>query len=167
MIKNEKQYAITKKKRDEFSKTLESLLNTDNDDLFNKIMIDSITSQIETFDNELFEFEKLKEKPNIIISPIEKLPELLIKARIIRGLSHNDLAKKAGLIEQQIQRYESNNYESANFERILNIAKSMDIHFEDTKVFLNNDIIPVSGYDPCFIKQATNKLQSKKSLLTV
>jgi len=168
MIKNDKQYAITKSKRNEFSKSFETLQASENNDLLNQVMKDSIVSQLETFDRELLEYEKLKnERPNIIISSIEQLPETLIKARIAKGLSQNELAQKTGLKEQQIQRYESNNYESANFERILSIAKSMNIHFEETKAFLNQEIMEVKGYDPCFIRQATNKLQSRRTLFTV
>lgn len=167
MIKNEKQYAITKNKRDEFKKSLEYISkDSKSDDLLNQIMSNSIISQIETFDREIKEYEKLKnEKPRILVSSIENLPESLIKARIVRGLSQNDLAKKVGLKEQQIQRYESANYDSANFERLLSIARSMDIHFEDTKLIFNQEELIVNGYDPSFIRKATNKLQSRRTLL--
>ena len=168
MIKNEKQYAITRNKRDEFIKSLELVEKSNNNDLLNQIMTNSIVSQLETFDREIQEYEKLKnEKPTVIISSIENIPESLIKARIVRGLSQNDLAKKVGLKEQQIQRYESANYESANFERLLSIAKSMDIHFGDTKLIFNQEELKVDGYDPFFIREATNKLQSRGTLLMV
>lgn len=169
MIKNDKQYSITKNKRDEFSKSLSILQNEESkDNLLNQIMKDSITSQIETFDREIKEYENLKNtKPTIIFSSIEKLPEILIKARIIKGLSQNDLAKKINLKEQQIQRYEASNYESANFDRMLTIAQSMGIQFESTKIKLDQNILHVDGYDPNFIKQATRKLQSKRTLFSV
>ena len=168
MIKNEKQYSITKNKLDEFKKSLALLNSSENTDLLNTIMSNSIISQIETFEKEILEYENLKnEKPKIIISTIENLPESLIKARIAKGLSQNDLAKKTGLKEQQIQRYESTGYGSANFGRILNIAKSMDVQFEDTKLIMYQEQIKVEGYEPWFIKNATLKLQSRKSLLTV
>lgn len=167
MIKNDKQYTITKGKRKEFLKSLEAFQVSGND-LLNQVMKDSIISQLETFDRELNEYDKLKnDKPYIINSSIERLPETLIKARIAKGLSQNDLAQKTGLKEQQIQRYESSNYESANFERILSIAKSMNINFEETKVILNQEAMEVKGYDPCFIKQATNKLQSRRTFFTI
>lgn len=168
MIKNDKQYIITKVKRDEFSKSLESFKVSEDNKLLDQIMKDAITSQIMSFDRELHEYEQLKnEKTNVIISSVEKLPEILIKARIIKGMSQNELAKKVGLKEQQIQRYESNSYESANFERILSIANSMGIRFENTKAVISEDILEVKGYDPLFIKNATNKLQSRKSLLSI
>jgi HTH-type transcriptional regulator/antitoxin HipB len=168
MIKNDKQYSITKSKRDEFKASLESLSASENNYLLHEIMISSIKSQIDTFEKEIAEYEKLKiEKPKILSLSIENLPDSLIQARIVKGLSHSDLARMVGLKEQQIQRYESNGYASANFERILSVAKSMDVNFEDTKLIINQDPIAVEGYEPCFIKQATHKLQSRKSLLTV
>jgi transcriptional regulator with XRE-family HTH domain len=168
MIKNDKQSAITKSKRQEFLKSLEKLRASENDDLFNQIMINSIQSQIETFEREISEYETLKiGKPNVITGSIENFAEILIKARIVKGLSQNDLAQKAGLLEQQIQRYESTNYESAKFERMLNIANCMQIHFEPTKVFLKCEPISVSGYNADFIMQATQKLHSRRTLFTV
>jgi transcriptional regulator with XRE-family HTH domain len=168
MIKSEKQYKITKGKKDDFIKSLILLKSSKNDDLLNEIMIDSLKSQIETFDLELSQYETLKnEKPQIIAFNLEELPESLIKARIVKGLSQNDLAQKAGLKEQQIQRYESTNYESANFERILNIAKSLDVSFETSRLILKKKEIKVDGYEPSFIREATCKLQFRKSLLSV
>ena len=94
MIKNDKQYAITKKTKEDFQKSLESMKSSEIDDRLNKIMMSSVVSQIESFDKELKEFEILKRnKPMIISSSIEKLPETLIKVRIVKGLSQNDLAQ--------------------------------------------------------------------------
>jgi HTH-type transcriptional regulator / antitoxin HipB len=168
MIKNEKQYSITKSKRNEFSESLEAIVAEDNNDLLKQVMIDAIVSQLETFDREIREYEKLKnDRPNIINSSIDKLPETLIKARIAKGYSQSELAQRTGLKEQQIQRYESNNYETANIMKLLSIAKSMDVHFEDTKAILSQEVLEVEGYDPCFLREATSKLQLRRSLFTV
>jgi transcriptional regulator with XRE-family HTH domain len=169
MIKNDKQLAITKNNRVEFIKSLDELkIQMEEGDLFKELMINSITSQIESFDREISEYECLKNgKPLIIDSTIETLPEALIKVRISKGMTQKDLADKIGLKEQQIQRYESNNYESANFGRILNVAASLDISFEGTRLYINDVQLEVEGYDPNFIREATQQLQSKKYLLAV
>lgn len=147
MIKSEKQYNITKSKKEEFINSLALLKSSENNDLLNDIMIDSLKSQIETFDYELNQYEILKnEKPQIVAFNIEELPESLIKARIIKGLSQKDLAQKTGLKEQQIQRYESTNYDSANFEKILSIAKSLNVSFEPTRLILKKEEIKLEGY---------------------
>lgn len=56
------------------------------------------------------------------LSVVTKLPVVLIKARIARGLSQRDLAERIGLKEQQIQRYEATDYSSANLARIMEVA---------------------------------------------
>lgn len=168
MIKNDKQYAITKAKFNEFRKSLELINDSENNDLLKKIMSDSIKSQIETFNRELNEYENLKhDRPTIIDSTIENLPEALIKIRIIQGLSQKELAQRLGWQEQQIQRYEATNYESANFERIVMIAKSMNIHLGNVRLVLPTEELNVDGYDPDFIRQATFKLKARKTLLAI
>ncbi|MBK7638927.1 MAG: hypothetical protein IPJ22_02415 [Bacteroidetes bacterium] len=97
MIKSEKQYKITKGKKDDFIKSLILLKSSKNDDLLNEIMIDSLKSQIETFDLELSQYETLKnEKPQIIAFNLEELPESLIKARIVKDFLKMILRKKQG-----------------------------------------------------------------------
>jgi len=167
MIKNDKQFAITKMKRDEFLKSLAVIEESSNNDLLKQVMLDAAKSQLETFDREIVEYEQLRHgKPMVISATVDELPESLIKIRIARGLSQEELALRVGVQKQQIQRYESNNYESANFERVLTIARSMEVRFDQKKVLLDQ-LITVEGYDPVFLKNATNRLQSKRRLLTI
>lgn len=55
------------------------------------------------------------------------LPDILIRARIARGMSQRDLAVFVGVAEQQIQRYEAERYRSASLERLSEIAAALDI----------------------------------------
>lgn len=166
MIKNDKQYTITKGKRNQFLESLELLKTSDDNSLFNQIMIDSVGSQIETLNMELAEYEKLKnERPKVISSRIENLPELLIKARIARNLSQKELAIKIGLKEQQIQRYEACNYQSASFEKLLLVASSMELDFEPTRATFRQEMITINGYEPNFLLEATQKLRQNRRLL--
>jgi transcriptional regulator with XRE-family HTH domain len=50
----------------------------------------------------------------------------LIRARISAGLSQRELAARLGLKEQQIQRYEATNYETASLRRVLEIAAALN-----------------------------------------
>ena len=45
------------------------------------------------------------------------------------GLSQKDLAEKLGLKEQQIQRYEATDYESASLSRLLEISDALGLKF--------------------------------------
>ena len=168
MIKSEKQYRITIQKLQEFKESLIALNSNDREDLMNSIMINSIKSQIQTFKRELSEYEFLKStKPNVLVSKIEDLPQVLIKARISKGLTQGQLAAKMGLKEQQIQRYEATNYSTVSFNRLIGISKSIGLDFEDTKVTLNSNFITVKGFDSDLIQQATNKLHLRKQLLSI
>lgn len=168
MIKNNKQLSVTKKRIKEFEDALKKINDEAVGSLLDKIMSESVESQLDTLKREVAEYQYLQEhKPNIIFSPIEDIPESLVKARILKGMSQQDLANRLGLKEQQIQRYEANNYEGASFAKVLSIAKIMDVHFDGTKIFVTPQHINVKGYDLSTIQQATHKLQSRKSLFAV
>ena len=61
---------------------------------------------------------------SIDLSVIDEIPELLIKARILAGLSPSEFAAKIGKTKQQIYRYEKTRYQSASLSqlKILKIA---------------------------------------------
>ncbi|MFQ5641061.1 MAG: helix-turn-helix domain-containing protein [bacterium] len=61
------------------------------------------------------EYQELKSGKRKVseISSFEQLPVALIQARIARGLTQKELARKLGLKEQQIQRYEASGFATA------------------------------------------------------
>ena len=63
---------------------------------------------------------------------LSELPDLLIKARIARGYTQADLAKRLRLKPQQIQRYEATHYDSISFRRLLEIARVLDVDLSET-----------------------------------
>ena len=58
------------------------------------------------------------------LQTFDDIPQVLIEGRIARGLSQRELAERIGVKQQQIQRYEATNYESASLRRIIAIAHS-------------------------------------------
>jgi transcriptional regulator with XRE-family HTH domain len=74
----------------------------------------------------------------ITVGSFEELPEVLIKARIARGWTQRQLARKLKLKEQQIQRYESVNYRTVSVGRLLDIAQALDIRLERCETRLAN-----------------------------
>jgi HTH-type transcriptional regulator / antitoxin HigA len=52
---------------------------------------------------------------------------LLIAARIIKRLSQKDLARRLGLQEQQIQRYEAERYKSISLARLQKVARALGV----------------------------------------
>lgn len=138
MIKNERQYKITRAQAVRFSNVLESLRQRpDADDrlhpLIAKAQEDAISSQLADLESELREYESLKagEFQWDSLSMVADLPAILIKARIARGLSQKDLAERIGLKEQQIQRYEATDYSTANLSRIKEVVNAFGVGVND------------------------------------
>jgi HTH-type transcriptional regulator/antitoxin HigA len=69
---------------------------------------------------------------------LHDLPDILIHARIARGMSQKDLAEFLGLKEQQIQRYEAERYRSASLERLIEIAGALNVKINETGELLGN-----------------------------
>ena len=139
MIKNEKQYKMTKLHFDNFKQTIQSLEKKENTPLI-QLEKDSIQSQISDLQKEIDEYDDLKsDKKNSIfeLNSIDDLPKTLIKARIASGLSQKKLADLINVQERRIQRYESTNYETASIALIKNIAKVLDLDIEKNMPFIN------------------------------
>ena len=134
MIKNERQYKITRAQAIRFSNALESLRQRPNSDnslhpLIAKAQEDALSSQLADLESELSEYESLKagEFQLDSLKVVADLPSILIKAWIAQGLSQKGLAERIGLKEQQIQRYEATDYASANLARIKEVASAFGV----------------------------------------
>ena len=143
MIKNDRQYKITKNQAEKFATALrgiskETSLQNIHPTLA-KAQREAIKSQYEELRQELKEYEELKsgKRKTIRISSFEHLPIALIQARIARGLTQKQLAQELGLKEQQIQRYEASSYAKASLARIQQIIEVLDIKI-GSKVDLNS-----------------------------
>ena len=134
MIKNERQYRITKAMAARFQNNLTALKQRPDADggahpLIAKAQEDALTSQLADLENELLEYESLKAGKFRLdsLKVFADLPTVLIKARIAQGLSQKELAERIGLKEQQIQRYEATDYASANLARIQEVASAFNV----------------------------------------
>lgn len=76
-------------------------------------------------DMELFERLQVTESSLLPVESLSALPNLLIAARIARGMTQKDLADFMGLKMQQIQKYEVERYESAPLRRIAMVADAL------------------------------------------
>jgi HTH-type transcriptional regulator / antitoxin HipB len=142
MILNERQYGITKTKIKEFEQAKSKLRNSPepenlNEQLRHEAHLDTLNSQLAEFYEEVAEYEKLKEGKieNLKIDGLENLPEAIIKARIVRGLTQEGLAKRLGVKPQQVQRTEANRYASTSFTTILEIFDALNIELREELIF--------------------------------
>lgn len=135
MITNERQYKITKSQLTLFQEAISSF------DLKNKTQLigseilalaelESLKSEVEILKNQIHEYETLRDgtKSSITTSSLSELPQVLIKARIVQNLSQKELANLLNLKEQQIQRYEAEEYHSASLKRLMEVAEALNLN---------------------------------------
>jgi ribosome-binding protein aMBF1 (putative translation factor) len=135
MIKNERQYLITKTQAKKFKEAIEAFDNkkTDSHPLLKKAQREAMESQFTELKWQLDEYDKLRsgKLKRLKKSAFQDLPIELIRARIARGLTQKDLARKLGVKEQQIQRYEETDYASASLSRINEVIKALNIEVKE------------------------------------
>jgi DNA-binding Xre family transcriptional regulator len=130
MIKNEKQYKITKKKLEEFTEAiLEKQNSRDPLSATDKLILVSLQVMQEQFINEIAVYERLKTNTSSRLNErsIDDLPELLIEYKVQSGLTQKEFSQKIGMKEQQLQRYEAENFNSISFKNLLKILHAIGL----------------------------------------
>jgi DNA-binding XRE family transcriptional regulator len=142
MIQNERQYRITKTKLKEFQASLAELKKLDppitiNEKLSYQADLDSLESFIEEFQEEIAEYETLQQGKleQLTLESFDELPQALIKARIVRGLTQEKLAEILEVKPQQVQRDEANLYAGASFSKLLTIQKALHLEIKPKVIF--------------------------------
>ena len=133
MISNERQYLITQAQAAKFR---ESLAATPAEGLHPKAlkaMRDGAQSQLAELEEQLVEYEALRagKLVSIEVDSITGIGEALVKARIIRKLTHKALAERMDLAEQQIQRYEATRYAGVSIERLQAVADALKLRVNE------------------------------------
>ena len=132
MIKNERQYRITKAQASKFTQALREMQGETkraSHPVLHKAQVDALRSQVEDLARELTEYQALRsgKRKVVALNSLEDLPRTLIQGRIAAGLSHEELAAKLGVKPQQVQRYEATEYRSASLERVNEVARALGI----------------------------------------
>ncbi len=132
MIKNDRQYRITKAQSGKFAKAIhetKAFPKSELHPMLRKAQIDAMESQLGDLQREIEEYETLRSGRRKVatLDSLEKLSITLIQARIAGGLSQADLAARLGLKPQQIQRYEATEYQSASLERVNEIMRVLGV----------------------------------------
>lgn len=134
MILNKRQYNVTKNSIAQFIESLNELKNQPlpedtNGKLRLKYQIEAVEGQLETLKQEVQEYEQLKSgQAQILVSSFESLPETLIKARIIRGLSQAQLAEKLKVKQQQVQKDEANLYAHSSYSKLIKVKDALNLN---------------------------------------
>ena len=138
MIENEQQYLVTQKRIAQFEESLAGLLATPRPEKLSprlhRAMRESVESQLADLRQEVAEYEALQahQVPMLELHSLSELPDLLIKARIARGYTQAEFARRLKIKPQQVQRYETTRYRLVSFERLLKVAQALDVDLQET-----------------------------------
>jgi DNA-binding transcriptional regulator YiaG len=139
-IKNQRQLSASRSWLGEFRVALrEAEKNPANlPPILHKAELDGMQSQILALELEIEEYETLSNTPpdEATLRSIDDLPDALVRMRIIRGLTQQQLAERLNLKPQQIQRWESGAYAKATLKRILEVMKALE--YDIPGVFLKD-----------------------------
>ncbi|WP_342249206.1 XRE family transcriptional regulator [Sphingomonas sp. OTU376] len=143
MITNEKQYRSTRALIEKLTASA-STLSADRTDL-PAVLIEAqraaLKSQIDELKEDASFYDKLRSGQISAFSAesLHDLPDILIQARIARGMSQKDLGTFLGLKEQQIQRYEAERYRSASLDRLIEIADALSVRISERAELVGNN----------------------------
>jgi transcriptional regulator with XRE-family HTH domain len=167
MIKNEKQYGVTKNNLKKFQDAIKviSESSTSKNPLLLKLQIDSIQSQIDVFEEEIEMYESLKQGDITNVSrSFEDLSSGIIESRIAKGYNHKQFAILLNTSVQQVQKYESENYSNISLKRLQEIVVCLDIavdatfRFNRKSHFEATDFLVPQGVNPIEIR---NKIRNR------
>ncbi len=146
MIKNEKQYEYSK----ECAKKFEySIAIVEQDEAWKQRDVDSWLLDIDVkkshliaLQEEIAEYEKLihceqRQSIKIPVENFNKLPDVLIKARIAAKMSQKELAEILGFEEQRIKELEEKDYQRASFSEIREVSAALGVEFDNAFVLVN------------------------------
>jgi HTH-type transcriptional regulator/antitoxin HigA len=145
MIKNNKQLEITKRRIADFETTLEELSSIVSEQIedvvFHKAQLSAIRNTIQELAKEVSAYESLREGQlcAVLGGVFDELPRILIQARIAKGWTQTRLAEEIGIDTQQIQKYESNDYEAVGLVRLYEIVDALEISLSFDRTLVSKD----------------------------
>jgi DNA-binding XRE family transcriptional regulator len=138
MIENERQYRITKSWIARFEESRSAYaaheLSPNVDPGMHKLMDDALVSEIDTLREQIEHYEQLRDGriTGREITSLRELPTALIEARIAAKLTQRQLAERISVAEQQIQRWEANDYSGVNLDRVQSIVDALGVQMHET-----------------------------------
>ncbi len=143
MIKNEKQHGYSK---DWARKFADSISRIEKDEAWKQkdhegwqLDIEVKRSHLMALQEEINEYKYLinsdKNQPiKIQVENFNKLPDVLIKARIAAKMTHKELADILGIEEQRIKECEDQDYQCATFCEILEVSAALGVEIDHASV---------------------------------
>jgi DNA-binding transcriptional regulator YiaG len=132
MITNERQYRIIKGwlKKFEASAALQDSREPHPDvhPRIHQAVTDALRSEAEVLRDQLQEYERLRagRVTQRTLRSLNELPKAIIEARIAAHVTQKGLAARLGVAEQQVQRWEANDYSGVTLRRLQEIVDALD-----------------------------------------
>jgi ribosome-binding protein aMBF1 (putative translation factor) len=131
MITNERQYRITKGwlKKFEASAALNEKTEPPPDvhPRIHQAATDALRSEAQVLRDQLREYERLRagRVKQRTLRSLNELPKAIIEARIAAHVTQKGLADRLGVAEQQVQRWEANDYAGVSIQRLQQVADAL------------------------------------------
>ena len=132
MVQNERQYQVTQTQIGRLESALAHSRTAEGrmDPRIYRAMITGIEGEIRELQRQRHEYEELQGAKSLNLTEADDLPQTLIKARVARGYTQKELAKKLNIRPQQVQRYEATGYQSASLRRVVQVMNALDLKLE-------------------------------------
>lgn len=133
MIKNHRQYQQALRAIASFEEAIQSwdlaAIEEGVSPEMHVLQLDGMKSQLKSLSCQRAEYESLLEGgiEQISLNSLEELPLGLIKARIARRMTQRQLAEAMGIKQQQVQRWEYEDYEGVSFGNLLGVAHALNV----------------------------------------
>lgn len=129
VIRNELERRKADEQAEYLRSELEQIPTEEQKDEVSHSIISGLRMQISDIENKLAEYDRLKKglAPIPTADNFDDIGELIIKARIARGWSQSDLAKVLGMEQQQVQRYEKNDWQKISLWRLQEVVEALDL----------------------------------------
>jgi HTH-type transcriptional regulator/antitoxin HigA len=135
MIRNERQYQASRAHRRRLLETRAGYEASPQADPSAQVaLLSSIDWLIGDVEAELVEYETLRTGAprEVVAEGLEALPDLLVKARIVDGLTQRQLAERLGVTEEAVQRDEAGGYARAGLDRLARVAAALGVRLRLT-----------------------------------
>jgi DNA-binding transcriptional regulator YiaG len=138
MITNERQYRITKAELRRFEEALAAQAaagpSPNVHPRIHQALMDATASERDELRAQLAHYEDLRSGrvAQRTLHSLRELPVALIEARIAARLTQRELAKRLGVPEQQVQRWEANDYAGVGLDRLQTIADALGVQVLET-----------------------------------
>jgi ribosome-binding protein aMBF1 (putative translation factor) len=132
MLRNEVEYRNAKKRLENLRAEVEkrSLAEERETPGNSRAVVEALNMKIDDIKREIAEYDDLKNGrvSEFEASDLDEFGEMVTKVRIARGWSQADLAEALGTHQQQVQRYERNDWQKINLWRLQEVVEALRLH---------------------------------------